>query len=104
MKKLLLTSFFFLVFMTSSYATLENYINKNLFKTTWKILSSTSTKDVKLVDVLLTSQLWQGITWKHYVEIFIPIKNKSNLATILITTKKRMSQWHLPNDAVKLAN
>ena len=57
MKKLLLTSFFFLVFMTSSYATLEDYINKNLFKTTWKILSSTSTKDVKLVDVLLTSQL-----------------------------------------------
>ena len=103
MKKLLLTSFFFLVFMTSSYATLENYINKNLFKTTWKILSSTSTKDIKSIDVLLTSQLWQGITWQHYIEIFIPIKNKSNLATILITTKKGMSQWHLPNDAVKLA-
>ena len=89
--------------MTSSNATLEDYINKNLFKATWKILSSTSNKDVKLIDVLLTGQPWQGTTWQHYVEIFIPIKNKSNLATILITTKKEMSQWHLPNDAVKLA-
>ena len=89
--------------MTSSNATLEDYINKDLFKTTWKILSSTSNKDVKLIDVLLTGQPWQGTTWQHYVEIFIPIKNKSNLATILITTKKGMSQWHLPNDAEKLA-
>ena len=40
--------------MTTSNATLEDYINKNLFKATWKILSSTSNKDVKLIDVLLT--------------------------------------------------
>ena len=42
MKKLLLTSFFFLVFMTSSYATLENYINKNLLaRTKYKKMNKT---------------------------------------------------------------
>jgi len=33
-----------LVFMTSSNATLEDYINKNLFKATWKILKQFNPK------------------------------------------------------------
>ncbi len=49
----------------------------------WKIRSRVHHDGCEVLDILLTSQTWQGITWQHTLSAFVP-ENVSNDQTVLL--------------------
>ena len=63
-----------------------NYIEREEPAYKWKIHDSFSHDGVTAYPVELTSQTWQGITWKHWLYIFEPDNVRINSKALLFVT------------------
>ena len=79
-KKLLLTPFIFLLLVisvigqqpTTPQTALQNYLNIEDIAYAWEVRESYTVNNVTAYSLLLTSQNWQGILWKHELIVFVP--------------------------------
>ena len=51
---------------------LKSYINNGDKNFSWEIKDSGKLGNLKIYQVLLTSQKWRGITWRHQLTIVVP--------------------------------
>jgi PhoPQ-activated pathogenicity-related protein len=63
---------------------LQDYVAAKDDSFAWKLLKSDSTDDFLTYDINLTSQVWQGVTWKHALTVFVPLKNLAHRDTVLL--------------------
>src|SRR4051794_24224089 len=56
----------------STQADLAGYVKKAEPKYSWKQTARRVSTDGTVYDLALVSQVWQGITWKHDVQVFVP--------------------------------
>jgi PhoPQ-activated pathogenicity-related protein len=64
---------------------LNDYIKRPEPKSGWTVKSHDKEKDVEVVCLDMTSQVWRGITWKHRVWIYRSTKVSSDISLLLIT-------------------
>jgi PhoPQ-activated pathogenicity-related protein len=50
----------------------------------WSEIGKTSLPEMKVYDLVMTSQVWQGITWRHDLHVVIPNKIKSPRYAVLM--------------------
>ena len=53
---------------------LQDYVATKDDAYAWKILNKDQSDGALVYDIDLTSQEWQGITWKHALTVFVPEK------------------------------
>jgi PhoPQ-activated pathogenicity-related protein len=63
---------------------LQDYVAAKDDAFTWKIVNTDHSDDFLTYDIELTSQVWQGITWKHALSVFIPLKHVQYRDTVLL--------------------
>src|SRR6476620_4366795 len=63
---------------------LQDYVAAKDDSFAWKLLKNDSTDDFLKYDIDLTSQVWQGVTWKHALTVFIPIDRLRHRDTVLL--------------------
>lgn len=77
---------------------LFDYVNKPDTSYTWSKLDETTSQGVTRVRIDMTSQTWQGIAWKHELDIFRPEKPRDGSTALLMISEGK------PDEAsVKLA-
>src|SRR5947208_7464510 len=64
-------------------ADLHGYVKKPDDSFAWKLKEKTVTPDGTVYDIELTSQTWQGIVWKHQLQVYQP-KEVAPGATMLL--------------------
>jgi PhoPQ-activated pathogenicity-related protein len=57
---------------TSARADLLDYVKKPDPEFSWKLKQKTDLGEGTLYDIEMVSQVWQGITWKHQLQVFLP--------------------------------
>lgn len=72
------------VALINSKNALESYIAKPDSAFQWSVTDSFELENVKGYQLIMTSQKWQGITWKHQLTVFVPteIEHKGSLLFI----------------------
>lgn len=70
---------------TTPQTALQNYLNIDDTTYEWKIRDTYSVDDVTAYSILLTSQKWQGIHWKHELIVFVPDTIDYDGALLFIT-------------------
>lgn len=70
--------------ITASTA-LASYLENNDDSYSWELAGSFQIGDVRGYDLILTSQTWRGITWKHQLTILAPAEISNNGALLFIT-------------------
>lgn len=63
---------------------LQEYVTAKDDAFTWKLANEEDSGDFLIYEIDLTSQKWQGITWKHWLTVFIPVNNISHRDTVLL--------------------
>src|SRR6476660_6609200 len=63
---------------------LQDYVAAKDDSFAWQLLKNDSGDDFLTYDIDLTSQLWQGITWRHALTVFIPINHLQHRDTVLL--------------------
>src|SRR6187200_1649353 len=63
---------------------LQDYVAARDDSFAWKLLKNDSADDFLTYDIDLTSQVWQGVTWKHALTVFIPLNNLQHRDTVLL--------------------
>jgi PhoPQ-activated pathogenicity-related protein len=63
---------------------LQDYVAAKDDSFAWKLLKNDSGDDFLTYDIDLTSQVWQGITWKHALTVFVPMGNIRHNDTVLL--------------------
>ncbi len=58
--------------VVNSTNALETYLAKEDSVYHWDVTDSLNLDSVKCYQLILTSQIWQGITWKHQLTVFVP--------------------------------
>lgn len=58
--------------LTESRAGLIEYVNKADLSFAWKLKSKVENDQGTLWDLHLVSQTWQGITWEHALQVYVP--------------------------------
>ncbi|MCS7044961.1 MAG: PhoPQ-activated pathogenicity-related family protein [Gemmataceae bacterium] len=53
-------------------ADLYEYVKKPDQSFSWKLVNKTATNEGTIYDLKLVSQTWQGITWEHDLQVFLP--------------------------------
>jgi PhoPQ-activated pathogenicity-related protein len=53
---------------------------------TWSKIGEQSAGGCRLIDLAMTSQVWQGIPWKHTIRIFVPRSIQYTDAVLLVIT------------------
>lgn len=73
-RSILVIAIFAIFSAVSAASTLSDYVNKpdSVFK--WDITSNVATREGSKTIIDMTSQTWQGITWRHKIELFRPSK------------------------------
>lgn len=92
-KKIFLTLFTFLLLAlgvvgqqpTTPQTALQNYLNIEDTTYAWEIRDSYAVDNVTAYSLLLTSQNWQGILWKHELIVFVPATMDYDGALLFIT-------------------
>lgn len=64
---------------------LNNYINNNDNTYAWEIIDSYPVEKTQAYSLLMVSQKWQGILWKHELIVFVPDTIHNNDALLFIT-------------------
>jgi PhoPQ-activated pathogenicity-related protein len=59
-------------FATAGRADLVEYVKKPDAAFSWKIKQKKEVADGVIYDLHLVSQVWQGITWEHELQVFLP--------------------------------
>jgi PhoPQ-activated pathogenicity-related protein len=65
---------------------LQEYVHAPDDSFSWKIRSREHHDGCEVLDILLTSQTWQGITWKHTLSAFVPDNAGDNQTVLLFIT------------------
>jgi PhoPQ-activated pathogenicity-related protein len=63
---------------------LQDYVAAKDDAFVWKLLKNDSGDGFLTYDIDLTSQVWQGITWKHSLTVFVPVNNIQHRDTVLL--------------------
>lgn len=92
-KKTFLSLFLFLFFVLSAIAqppttpqtALQDYLNIEDTAYTWEIRDTYKVEKATAHSILLTSQNWQGILWKHELIVFVPTSVAYDGALLFIT-------------------
>ncbi|MEX2307494.1 MAG: PhoPQ-activated protein PqaA family protein [Pirellulales bacterium] len=65
---------------------LQDYVAAKDDACAWKILTSDNSDGFLVYDIDLTSQVWQGITWKHALTAFVPpnIRHKDTVLLFIM--------------------
>src|SRR5215208_2584464 len=63
---------------------LQDYVAAKDDAFAWKILKNDRSSDYLTYDVELTSQVWEGITWKHALTVIVPLNNIRHRDTVLL--------------------
>ena len=71
--------------LTTPQTALQNYLNVEDTTFAWEIKDSYSVDNVTTYSILLTSQNWQGILWKHELIVFVPITINHDGALLFIS-------------------
>ncbi|MFT6881117.1 MAG: PhoPQ-activated pathogenicity-related protein, partial [Arcticibacterium sp.] len=58
--------------VVNSENALESYIAKPDTAFQWSVTDSFELESIKGYQLIMTSQVWQGITWKHQLTVFVP--------------------------------
>ena len=77
---------------------LQDYVAAKDESFAWKLLKNDSADDFLTYDIDLTSQVWQGITWKHALTVFIPVNNIEHKDTVLLFITGGSTGGKLGND------
>jgi len=64
---------------------LQHYLNNGDKTYGWEVVDTYDVKGVKAYDLILTSQKWRGIVWKHQLTVLVPKEIKYNDALLFIT-------------------
>ena len=64
---------------------LQSYLNNEDTTAKWELIDSYQIDEVIAYSILLTSQTWQGIIWKHELIVFVPITIDYDGALLFIT-------------------
>lgn len=67
-------------------APLLDYVNKSDASYSWSKSGETTEQGVTRVRIDMTSQTWQGIAWKHELDIFRPEKPRDGSTAVLMIT------------------
>ncbi len=51
---------------------LQEYLNEVDTTFSWKLRATTSSSSLKIYNLLLTSQTWRGIVWRHTLTVIVP--------------------------------
>lgn len=92
-KKQFLSFSIFLIFVltvvgqsaTTPQTALQDYLNNEDSAFGWEIRDSYRVDNVTAYSLLLTSQKWQGMLWKHELIVFVPITINYDGALLFIT-------------------
>lgn len=63
---------------------LSSYIHQPDSTYRWEVVDSLKADDIMYYDLLLTSQTWRTITWKHQLTLLVPTKTQSRTALLYI--------------------
>jgi PhoPQ-activated pathogenicity-related protein len=63
---------------------LQDYVAAKDDAFAWKLLKNDNSDGFLTYDVELTSQKWQGITWKHSLQVYIPMDQLRHRDTVLL--------------------
>ena len=63
---------------------LQDYVAAKDDAYAWNLVKNDSANGFLTYDVELTSQVWQGITWKHAMAIYIPMNQLQHRDTVLL--------------------
>ncbi|MFN8344798.1 MAG: PhoPQ-activated protein PqaA family protein [Spirosomataceae bacterium] len=75
---------------------LKSYIHNGDNTFTWELKNSFPLGDVTGYNLLLTSQKWRGITWRHQLTVLVPKENLHHGAMLFITggsNKNEQPNW-----------
>lgn len=75
---------------------LKSYINNGDNTFTWELKDSFTQGDITGYNLLLTSQKWRGITWRHQLTLLVPKENTHDGAMLFITggsNKDEQPNW-----------
>ncbi|MBN8788091.1 MAG: hypothetical protein J0I84_13455 [Terrimonas sp.] len=108
MKKVLLASFIIVYSqliiaqnaITPSTA-LQSYLHNGDASFAWEVKETWDAGNAKAYVLLLTSQTWRNIVWKHQLTIFVPNENNYDGALLFITggsVKNGMPNWSGKDD------
>ena len=80
---------------------LQSYLKNGDATYKWEIRDSLKTEKVTVYNLLLTSQTWQNIIWRHQLAVIVPDENNYDGALLFITggsVKEGMPNWKKPTD------
>ena len=75
-----------LLFVASARADLEGYIKKPEDAFAWKVIDKRTQPEGATYDLQLVSQSWQGIVWKHELQVYQPAAKPPNATMFLWVT------------------
>ncbi len=67
-------------------ADLAGYVKRAEPKYAWKLERNRDESDGKVYTLSLVSQVWQGTTWKHDLQLFVPRKSQPGATLFLLNT------------------
>ncbi len=67
---------------------LESYLNNRDTTFSWKLRAVTSSSSLKIYNLLLTSQTWRGIVWRHTLTVIVPEDLRYDGGLLFITGGK----------------
>src|SRR5262249_48224087 len=71
------------ILATSSRADLSSYVQKPEPSFAWKLINKKAVPQGTVYDLHLVSQVWEGFTWEHQLQIYQPT-DVSPAATMLL--------------------
>ena len=69
----------------SPSSALKSYVDRPEEKYGWNFVNAKRAQDYTISNVLLTSQVWQGFTWRHQLTIIIPHERVYRGALLFVT-------------------
>lgn len=63
---------------------LQDYVAAKDDAYAWKVVKNDRADGFLTYDVELTSQVWHGITWKHALEVYVPVDQLQHRDTVLL--------------------
>jgi PhoPQ-activated pathogenicity-related protein len=79
------------VAVSSARADLHEYVKKPESAYTWKLKEKLASQEGTIYDLELTSQVWEGITWTHQLQVYQPKDATPNGTMLLFNTGGRAS-------------
>src|SRR5262249_14677281 len=82
----------------TAQAGLDDYVRRDDKSFTWRVLSNHTSPAGKVHTLKITSQVWQGITWEHQLQIFEPAQIRYPDAALLFITGGSVTSKPGPGD------